>query len=196
MFTSRAEFRILLRQDNADIRLTELGYKIGLASEERYSNLQQKMTNISKSIELFSSMKFQPEEINSTLLEIGSSPVSEKVSVMTLLKRPEISISVLSEANDKIKSACFPFSKEELEQTEIKIKYEPYLDREEKLAAKLESLENYKINSDFDYDRVKALSSEAREKLKKVRPETIGQMSRISGVSPADVSVLSVYLGK
>ena len=196
MFTSRAEFRILLRQDNADIRLTGLGHKIGLASDERFKNLKEKLGSIGKNVELFASTKFQPDEINPSLLNLGSSPVSERVSIMTLLKRPEITIKTLREANTNINSVCSSFNKEELEQTEIKIKYEPYLEREEKLAAKLEALENYKINSDFDYDRVKALSSEAREKLKKIRPETIGQMSRISGVSPADVSVLSVYLGK
>jgi tRNA uridine 5-carboxymethylaminomethyl modification enzyme len=130
------------------------------------------------------------------LLKLNSSPVSEKVAIATLLKRPELSIDLLRGENDHIDSICSSFSKEVLEQTEIKIKYEPYLEREEKLAAKLESLENFKIRSDFNYDLVKALSSEAREKLKKIKPETIGQMSRISGVSPADVSVLSVYLGR
>jgi tRNA uridine 5-carboxymethylaminomethyl modification enzyme len=196
MFTSRAEFRILLRQDNADIRLTETGYKIGLAKEERYQTLKQKLVNVTKAVETFGSVKFQPEEINSTLIKLGSSTVDTKVSLMSLLKRPEIFVENLRLENDTINSVCSPFSQEELEQTEIKIKYEPYLEREEKLAAKLEGLENFRIRTDFDYDMVKALSSEAREKLKKVRPETIGQMSRISGVTPADVSVLSVYLGR
>ena len=196
MFTSRAEFRILLRQDNADIRLTETGYKIGLAKEDRYLALKEKLHNVSRSIEEFGAAKFQPEEINPGLISLGSSPVDSKVSIMTLLKRPEINIQVLREFNSSINSLFSKYNKEDLEQTEIKIKYEPYLEREEKLAAKLETLEGFKIRPDFDYDRVKALSSEAREKLKKVRPETIGQMSRISGVSPADVSVLSVYLGK
>lgn len=196
MFTSRAEFRILLRQDNADIRLTEIGYKLGLASEERLKALQSKMKMISKSIEEFSSIKFQPEEINSALQELGSTPIEIKVSLLTLLKRPEINIADIRKIKPSIDAICSPFRKEELEQAEIKIKYEPYLDREEKLAAKLSGLEDYKIKHDFDYDRVRALSSEAREKLKRIRPETIGQMSRISGVSPADVSVLSVYLGK
>lgn len=196
MFTSRAEFRILLRQDNADLRLTELGYKIGLASEMRHKNLLQKIKNISAGMDVLATTKFQPDEINPTLSEIGSSPVSEKVSISSLLKRPEISIASLRTADEKINVLCSSFTAEVLEQIEIKIKYEPYLEREGKMAAKLESLENFKINSDFDYDRVKALSSEAREKLKKIRPETIGQMSRISGVSPADVSVLSVYLGR
>jgi len=196
MFTSRAEFRILLRQDNADIRLTEIGYKIGLASEERHQALQSKMKMVAQCIEEFASIKFQPEEINPALKDIGSSGIDTKASLLTLLKRPEIGITDLRKRNTNIDSLCTPFSREELEQAEIKIKYEPYLEREEKLAAKLEGLEDYKIKPDFDYDRVKALSSEAREKLKRIRPETIGQMSRISGVSPADVSVLSVYLGK
>lgn len=196
MFTSRAEFRILLRQDNADIRLTEIGYEIGLASEDRHKVLQSKMKMVTKSIEEFGKIKFQPEEINPSLAQLNSSAIETKASLLTLLKRPELNIADLRKHNANIEALCSPFSKEELEQAEIKIKYEPYLEREEKLAAKLEGLEDYKIKPDFDYDRVKALSSEAREKLKRIRPETIGQMSRISGVSPADVSVLSVYLGK
>lgn len=196
MFTSRAEYRILLRQDNADIRLTQIGHDLGLASQQRLDALQKKVSSISKSIEVLGSTKFQPEEINSTLQEIGSSTIDTRISVLTLLKRPEINIEQLAEKHAGIKALCADFTQEELEQAEIKIKYEPYLEREEKLAAKIESLEDYKILPDFDYDRVKALSSEAREKLKKIRPATIGQMSRISGVSPADVSVLSVYLGK
>jgi tRNA uridine 5-carboxymethylaminomethyl modification enzyme len=196
MFTSRAEYRILLRQDNADVRLTEIGYKLGLANEARYEALQHKTKMVAKCVEEFGKSKFQPEEINPTLNQLGSSGVDTKASLMTLLKRPEITIGELRKINSTIDYICSPFSKEELEQAEIKIKYEPYLEREEKLAAKLEGLEDFKIKPDFDYDRVKALSSEAREKLKKIRPETIGQMSRISGVSPADVSVLSVYLGK
>ena len=196
MFTSRAEFRILLRQDNADIRLTKIGYEIGLASEARHTALQIKLKNVAKGIEEFGKIKFHPEEINPSLAQMNSSEIETKASLLTLLKRPEINIAELRKLNSNVESLCAPFSKEELEQAEIKIKYEPYLEREEKLAAKLEGLEDYKIKSDFDYDRVKALSSEAREKLKRIRPETIGQMSRISGVSPADVSVLSVYLGK
>ena len=196
MFTSRAEFRILLRQDNADTRLTEIGYKQGLIQEDRYQAFQNKMSNIANCMEGFNKTRFQPEAINSDLLAIGSSPISEKISLSTLLKRPEVSIENLRQQNNLVDTICHSYTNDELEQTEIKIKYEPYLEREQKLAAKLDSLENYKIRPDFDYDRVKALSSEAREKLKKIKPETIGQMSRISGVSPADVSVLSVYLGK
>ena len=196
MFTSRAEYRILLRQDNADLRLTELGFELGLASQERLDSLKKKTHKVTKSIELLANTKLQPEEINPTLKELASSNIDTRIAILTLLKRPEISIELLREKNMAIDSLLTPFTKEELEQAEIKIKYEPYLEREEKLAAKIEALEDYKILPDFDYDRVKALSSEAREKLKKIRPATIGQMSRISGVSPADVSVLSVYLGK
>ena len=196
MFTSRAEFRILLRQDNADIRLTEIGYKIGLAKEERYTAVQHKLKQVSKCVEELGSQKFQPEEINPALIKLNSSGIETKASLLTLLKRPEIGLAELRKNNSVIDSLCSKYSIEELEQAEIKIKYEPYLEREERLAAKMEGLEDFKIKPDFDYDRVKALSSEAREKLKKIKPETIGQMSRISGVTPADVSVLSVYLGK
>jgi tRNA uridine 5-carboxymethylaminomethyl modification enzyme len=196
MFTSRAEYRILLRQDNADVRLTELGHKLGLASQERLNTLQKKTSQVNKGLDVFAITKFQPEEINQTLRELESSNIDTRISIMTLLKRPEITVAGLRQKSKGIDALCASFTKEELEQAEIKIKYEPYLEREEKLASKIESLEDYRILPDFDYDRVKALSSEAREKLKKIRPATIGQMSRISGVSPADVSVLSVYLGK
>ncbi|HEY5823285.1 MAG TPA: tRNA uridine-5-carboxymethylaminomethyl(34) synthesis enzyme MnmG, partial [Cyclobacteriaceae bacterium] len=126
----------------------------------------------------------------------STSTLSEKITAAHLLKRPQIGIKELKQIDNRISEQLNRYSSDVLDQAEIFIKYESYIDREEKLATKIEGLENYKIKSDFDYDRVKALSSEAREKLKKIKPETIGQMSRISGVSPADVSVLTVYLGK
>jgi tRNA uridine 5-carboxymethylaminomethyl modification enzyme len=196
MFTSRAEYRILLRQDNADIRLTELGYQIGLASEKRYSTVLTKKEKIKNLITELKNLRATPEEANLALVSLGTSVLEEKVPLINLLKRPEVGITQLKNLGSEISDALSKFSDEVLEQAEIVVKYEPYIDREQKLAEKIESLEDYKIKPDFDYDRVKALSSEAREKLKKIKPETIGQMSRISGVSPADVSVLSVYLGK
>lgn len=196
MFTSRAEYRILLRQDNADLRLTELGFKIGLSSESRYVTMVDKKKKIESALTQIKSMRATPQEINSGLSQLTSAALTEKIPAINLLKRPEIGIRELKTLSSEFTSVLSQYSEEVLEQAEILVKYEPYIDREQKLAEKIESLENYKIKPDFDYDRVKALSSEAREKLKKVRPETIGQMSRISGVSPADVSILSVYLGK
>lgn len=196
MFTSRAEYRILLRQDNADLRLTEMGHKIGLAGTERLDSVKRKKEEIGSLLKELKQMRATPEDFNDSLSLIESSPIEEKTPIINLLKRPQIGFKDLIKMHKEISSALSKYSKEILEQAEIIIKYEPYIDREQKLVEKIESLENYKIRPDFDYDRVKALSSEAREKLKKIKPETIGQMTRISGVSPADVSVLSVYLGK
>lgn len=196
MFTSRAEYRILLRQDNADLRLTELGYKIGLASEARFEKVLTKKNDMQRLAKELQEMRAEPEVVNAELEQLGTSPIPEKVSVVSLLRRPQIGISELAKLDSRIKMSIDKYATEVQQQVEINLKYESYIEREQKLAEKIESLENYKILPDFDYDRVKALSSEAREKLKRVRPETIGQMSRISGVSPADVSILTVYLGK
>ncbi|HRG07746.1 MAG TPA: tRNA uridine-5-carboxymethylaminomethyl(34) synthesis enzyme MnmG [Cyclobacteriaceae bacterium] len=196
MFTSRAEYRILLRQDNADLRLTELGYKIGLASEARFEKVLTKKNDMQRLAKELQEMRAEPEIVNTELEQLGTSPIPEKVSVVSLLRRPQIGISELAKLDSRIKMSIDKYATEVQQQVEINLKYESYIEREQKLAEKIESLENYKILPDFDYDRVKALSSEAREKLKRVRPETIGQMSRISGVSPADVSILTVYLGK
>jgi tRNA uridine 5-carboxymethylaminomethyl modification enzyme len=196
MFTSRAEYRILLRQDNADLRLTEIGHSIGLAKDDRLEKVMTKKHNLSKLIDELKTVKVNPEQVNVELGEIKTSAVREKISLSSLLKRPQIGITELRKLHSNIDRNLSKYSNEVLEQAGILIKYENYIDREQKLAEKIESLENHRIWEDFDYDRVKALSSEAREKLKKIRPETIGQVSRISGVSPADVSVLTVYLGK
>lgn len=196
MFTSRAEYRILLRQDNADLRLTEKGHALGLATQERLSALQQKKAGLQTFQQELSAIKVTPEEINTGLQNIFSSPIKEKVSISSLLKRPEIGIQELVQLYPSLRSLISRHSREIAEQAEIMVKYEPYIEREQKMAEKIESLDEYIIHSDFNYDRVKALSSEAREKLKKIRPATIGQMSRISGVSPADVSIMTVYLGK
>ena len=196
MFTSRAEYRILLRQDNADLRLTEKGHAIGLASQGRLDALNDKQKGLKDILHQLSSTKIGPEEINEGLARINSSPIREKNSITNLLKRPELGVKEVQELHPSLASLINKFSKEVAEQAEILVKYEPYIDREQKMAEKIESLDAFAIHSDFDYDRVKALSSEAREKLKKIKPGTIGQMSRISGVTPADVSVMTVYLGK
>ena len=196
MFTSRAEYRILLRQDNADLRLTELGHKLGLADDKRMENVLDKKNDLNTLLNTLKSFKLDPENINSELYDLNTATIREKIPATQLIKRPQIGLAELKKMNTDLATILSRYSEEILEQAEITIKYESYLDREQKLAEKIEGLEDLKIWPDFDYDKVKGLSSEAREKLKKIRPETIGQVSRISGVSPSDVSVLTVYLGK
>jgi tRNA uridine 5-carboxymethylaminomethyl modification enzyme len=196
MFTSRAEYRILLRQDNADLRLTEKGHKLGLASDERMKNLLDKKADIESLLQQLRTIKVEPEAVNDELASLNTATLHEKVPVINLIRRPHIGMAEIRTLDPELRLLIDQYSPEVLEQTEVFIKYETYIDREEKLARKIESLEEYRIRPDFDYDRVKALSSEAREKLKKIRPETIGQASRISGVSPSDISVLTIYLGK
>lgn len=196
MFTSRAEYRILLRQDNADLRLTEKGHELGLASDERLENVKSKKETIAALSKELKEMRAEPLSVNGGLALLGSAQITEKIPVVNLLRRPHIGMNELKKIDSRIADQLTKYSAEILEQVEVALKYESYIEREQKLAEKIESLDSYIIKSDFDYDRVKALSSEAREKLKRVRPETIGQMSRISGVSPADVSILTVYLGK
>ncbi|MFZ5970008.1 MAG: tRNA uridine-5-carboxymethylaminomethyl(34) synthesis enzyme MnmG [Bacteroidota bacterium] len=196
MFTSRAEYRILLRQDNADLRLTEIGYQIGLASEDRYQRMLHKRTQVERLTTELGKLKISPALANQALAHIGTSELNEKTVALNLLKRPQVGIAHLKQLGADAATLINSYPEEVAEQVEIAVKYESYIDREQKMAEKIGSLEDYKIKADFDYDKVKALSAEAREKLKRIRPETIGQMSRISGVSPADVSVLTVYLGK
>jgi tRNA uridine 5-carboxymethylaminomethyl modification enzyme len=196
MFTSRAEYRILLRQDNADLRLTELGHKLGLASDDRLERVLDKKNDIKSLTATLGKIKVEPHTINDELINRSTATISEKVPVINLLRRPQIGFSNLKEINPELSNLLAKFSPEVLEQVEIGIKYDSYIEREQKLAEKIGGLEDYKIKSDFDYDRVKALSAEGREKLKKIKPDTIGQASRISGVSPADISILTIYLGK
>lgn len=196
MFTSRAEYRILLRQDNADMRLTEIGRAIGLAKEGRYLQFLEKKEAVQKLTQELNNIKVTPEEVNEGLERVGNTTIKERSMLSNLLRRPHIGFNEIKSLNTDLANTFNKFDEEILEQVEINLKYESYVDREQKLADKIGGLENYKIKDDFDYDRVKALSSEAKEKLKKVRPETIGQASRISGVSPADISVLTVYMGK
>ncbi|MCC5931948.1 MAG: tRNA uridine-5-carboxymethylaminomethyl(34) synthesis enzyme MnmG [Cyclobacteriaceae bacterium] len=196
MFTSRAEYRILLRQDNADIRLTHYGNKIGLASDERLDKVQHKRTQTKKLLNDLKQKKLFPNEINDNLLKIGSSEIKEKVSVYQLLKRPELNLSLLASFSDELNLYLSKYNTDILEQAGIEAIYETYIEKENKLVEKIEQLEDYRIKSDMNYSTIKALSSEAIEKLTKIKPETIGQASRISGVSPADISVIMVYLGK
>ena len=196
MFTSRAEYRILLRQDNADLRLTEQGYQLGLASQERFSAVTQKKKDVAALTERLSTLKLDPDLVNNGLSDLNTTALREKIAVAHLLKRPQIGIENLKTLSSALNDLISAYSDDVQQQVEINVKYESYIHREQLLAKKLTNLENYRILPDFDYDRVKALSSEAREKLKRQKPETVGQASRISGVSPADLSVLTVYMGK
>ena len=196
MFTSRAEFRLLLRQDNADLRLTEKGHQLGLIDDARLEKVFDKRNAIQQLLTDIKQRKAAPDEINEGLDEISTATIKEKVSIHQLLKRPEISVEKLEKLDPALKEFFHPIDNEIKEQVEILTKYESYLEKERQHAERVESLENYRIPPDFKYDSVKALSTEAREKLGKIRPQTIGQASRISGVSPADVSVIMIYLGK
>jgi tRNA uridine 5-carboxymethylaminomethyl modification enzyme len=141
-------------------------------------------------------VKVEPSTVNEDLEDLHTATIREKIPAINLLRRPQIGIAELKQMDESLAQGLNKYSQEVLEQAEIHIKYETYIDREQKMAEKIETLEEYKIKTDFDYDRVKALSLEAREKLKRIKPETIGQASRISGVSPSDISVLTIYLGK
>jgi tRNA uridine 5-carboxymethylaminomethyl modification enzyme len=196
MFTSRAEYRILLRQDNADLRLTEIGHKLGLASEQRLNAVLEKKKSIESLWLELKKIRIEPSVINVGLIGLNTSSIKEKIPVTQLLKRPQIGMSELKQISSEMNHLLRSYSKEVQEQVEINVKYESYIEREQILAEKLGNLEDCQIFPEFDYDRVKALSSEAREKLKRIRPQTVGQASRISGVSPSDVSVLTIYMGK
>jgi tRNA uridine 5-carboxymethylaminomethyl modification enzyme len=196
MFTSRAEYRILLRQDNADLRLTELSHKLGLADDKRLERVLQKKDGVKQLTEALRKFKIEPTEVNNRLTALDTATIAEKIPVLNLLRRPHVGMKEIQSLDPRIHDLLTSYDSEVIEQTEVNIKYESYIEREQKLAEKIGGLEDYIIKPDFDYDRVKALSSEAREKLKKIKPETIGQASRISGVSPSDISVLTIYLGK
>ncbi len=193
MFTSRAEYRILLRQDNADIRLTPLSYEIGLASKERFDAVQQKQSNIKQLIQELQALSVSPEKVNDYFSEIKSSPIKQKTKADKLISRPNVSLQQLLKTVDFDVSS---YSFEEIESAEIYIKYNGYIKREQENADKLKRLENVKIPANIDYSSFSSLSAEAREKLTAIKPATLGQASRISGVSPADISVLMVYLGR
>ena len=195
MFTSRAEYRLLLRQDNADIRLTRKAYDLGLADEKRLRNVEEK---ISKSDELENYLKetsLKPGIINPVLQSIESSPVDQAYRASQILTRPNITIEKLEEI-DFIREKSQQFSEEVKEQAEINIKYRGYIEKEKENVAKLNRLETIKIPEDFDYSNINSLSSEAKQKLNKVKPHSIAQAGRISGVSPADINVLLIYLGR
>lgn len=196
MFTSRAEYRTLLRQDNADIRLTEKGFEIGLADQTRLDNVRQKVQQVEEIISELTSHKLQPEEINPKLAELGSAPIREKTSVTQLLKRPQVSINEITGFSPVIHALLEKYGEDTIKQAEIHVKYDSYIEKEKLLVEKMNRLEDLSIVDNFNYDIVTSLSFEGREKLKRTRPSTIGQASRISGVSPSDISVLMLFIGR
>ena len=196
MFTSRAEYRLLLRQDNADQRLTAKGYELGLASKKRMELLNTKIANTTSLQNYLKTEKIIPNQVNKYLKKQNTAEISEKTSLKKLLKRPQICITDLSKLSEHIKVQLSSFSREVKEQTEITIKYESYIQKEEQQSKKQLSMENLRLKPELDYKKINSLSSEGREKLTKFRPSTLGQASRISGVSPADISILMVYLGR
>ncbi|MFQ3575814.1 MAG: hypothetical protein SNJ77_05200 [Cytophagales bacterium] len=194
MFTSRAEFRIMLRQDNADVRLSEKAYQMGSIDGRRFDKTQKKIELAKELEKLYQQVKLDPELVNPWLEAKESSTVKEKISVYNLLKRPNIEIEEIINQFDELKSKMKDYNKDEIEYSSINIKYESYIEKERNMANRMKELENLKIPDSFDFKKITVLSNEAKEKLTRIRPETIGQASRISGISPSDVSIVMLHL--
>lgn len=194
MFTSRAEFRLLLRQDNADLRLTEIGYRQGLASEDRMILVGRKREETTQLISELKQIKLDPDSYNEKLVNLETAEIKEKTTADKLIRRPHLGIKEICSLDISIAKKLEKYPKEVLEQAEILLKYESYINKEKAMADKMIQLENYRIPISFNYTGITALSAEARQKLASVKPETLGQASRISGVTPADVSILTVFL--
>ncbi|MEL7533934.1 MAG: tRNA uridine-5-carboxymethylaminomethyl(34) synthesis enzyme MnmG [Bacteroidota bacterium] len=196
MFTSRAEYRTLLRQDNADLRLTALGYEIGLASDERYEKMIAKKKEVESLTQTIKETSVAPETLNPYLEKVGTSALRQKVKVVSVLSRPQVSLEGLTGEIKSLQTATVDLDEEVFEQAEIQVKYEGYIRKERELAEKMMRLDEIVIPEKFDFNKIQALSSESREKLSNMRPQSLGQASRISGVSPADISVLMIYMGR
>ena len=196
MFTSRAEFRTLLRQDNADLRLTELSHKLGFASADRLRKVEEKTNEVANIKTILSNQTIIPEEVNGFLTSIDSMEITEKQKATKLLLRPNISLNQVIENCAELKEKLIDKEIDHLEQAEIQIKYERYIEKEKEIVDRMLTLENKMIPDNFDYDKLVALSIEALQKFKKIRPLTIGQASRISGVNPSDIQILMVFIGR
>ena len=196
MFTSRAEYRTLLRQDNADLRLTEKSNRLGLANEERTQTVSIKKQKIAEVKQKINTTTVEPSEVNHYLHQISSAPILEKQKLSKILLRPDVSLEGLTEDIATVKNNFAGYNNEVLQQAEIQIKYERYIEKEEQMVTKLNELENFAIPAVFNYDHISALSNEALQKFKKIKPSTIGQASRISGVNPSDIQILMVYIGR
>ncbi len=196
MFTSRAEFRTILRQDNADLRLTELSYRLGLASQSRMDRVVDKKQGVEKIKNILNEITIDPVEAGQFLRDNNSAQLTQKQKAVQLLLRPDIDLPAMIHGFPKIKEALKDFSKDAIEQAGIQVKYNVYIEKEKELVKRMSQLEDLLIPENFDYDRINSLSNEALQKFKKVRPRTLGQASRISGVNPSDVQILMVYMGR
>mgnify|MGYP001463550546 CR=1 FL=1 len=196
MFTSRAEFRTLLRQDNADLRLTEKSYRMGLASQERMDKVVTKRNEVDQVKKILTELSIEPGSINPFFEQIGSAAIAEKYKAAKLLLRPNVSLAQMATAVPELASILQSFDNHALEQAEIQLKYDTYIEKEKELVQKMSQLEDLIIPDAFDYSRLSALSNEARQKFLKIRPRTLGQASRISGVNPSDVQILMVFMGR
>ena len=197
MFTSRAEYRTLLRQDNADFRLTPMSHKLGLASEKRLRRMEHKLNESEKMVAFYKETSISPEEVNPLLISKETATVNQTDKIFKILSRPQIELADMLTL-DKVKEYinANDLDQEILEQAEIQVKYSGYIEKERNNADKLTRLEDVKIPEFFDYEKIKSMSIEAKQKLSKIRPITISQASRISGVSPSDISVLLIYMGR
>lgn len=196
MFTSRAEFRTLLRQDNADLRLTELSYWMGLASQERMDRVKNKRESVEKIKTVLKEMAIEPDEINGWFGQINSSPIIEKQKAQKILLRPDVELQEFAESIPRLKEALSPFTREAIEQAAIQVKYDVYIEKEKELVHRMSQLEELEIPETFDYKKIASLGNEAREKLTRIKPRTLGQASRISGINPSDVQILMVFMGR
>lgn len=196
MFTSRAEYRILLRQDNADIRLSGIARRLGLISDTRYAKVEKKIADAESILAFMKKQSVSPEEMNPVLLGIDSAPINQKVKLDGLLLRPQVHLDNLAAGSPELHEFLAPYDNETKEQAEINLKYESYILKEKELADKMGDLDDVRMKEDFDYRGITSLSKEAREKLSQLRPATLGQASRVSGVSPSDIGILMVYLNK
>jgi len=196
MFTSRAEFRTLLRQDNADFRLTEIGYKLGLASEERNIAVKKKKENVEAIIKKFNEISIEPTSINTFFESSNSAALTQKQKLSQLILRPGIAAKDIIKNISALQEQFSAFNELEIEQAEIQMKYAVYIEKEKEMVEKMGQMEGLQIPDSFDFGRVQAISTEAKEKLKRIKPRTLGQASRISGINPSDVQILMVYMGR
>jgi len=196
MFTSRAEHRLLLRQDNADIRLSPLGHELGLVSNERLEKVNKKIADSDYIVMHTKQKSVGMAEVNGLLEDLGTSPITQNVKLFNLLSRPQVSFTDLRRADASLDELLNNYDNQTIEQAEIKIKYESYFEKEMEIVDKMKKMEDKEINPDFNYQTLVSLSKEAREKLIRIKPRTLGQASRISGVSPSDISVLMVHITK
>jgi tRNA uridine 5-carboxymethylaminomethyl modification enzyme len=196
MFTSRAEYRTLLRQDNADLRLTEKSHTLGLASKERIQKLEEKRNTVNNIINYINTLSIEPSEINTFLSSKNSATIPQKQKLSQLLLRPDINLPELQNAVPKIATVLSSAGTEAMEQAEIQIKYNTYIEKEKELVSRMARLEDLIIPENFNYSNLSALSMEARQKFTRIKPRTLGQASRISGVNPSDIQILMVFMGR